>query len=273
MEQTEYMKQKQDIVRSLAQNEEDAVLIASVLDKLETCMMRNYITNTRFLDIRQRAIVHRAVIEAGGKHQCVFWGGYDDAERVCAIFFPDYMTANDVCSEENSPIVLLRATKKPADNLTHRDYLGSIMGLQLNRDRIGDILVCSHGAEILVMQEVSDFIKMNLVQAGRKQISISQIPIKELIIPKQNQIEGSGSVASLRLDSIIALVFSLSRGDAQELIEKGMVFLNSEQCIKAGRDIDVGDRITVRTKGRCQISSLGGQSRKGRQFVNYIKTV
>lgn len=265
------MKQKQDIIHSLAQNEDDKILIASILDKLKTCLMKNYITNTRFLDLRQRAIAERAINEAGGKYNCVFWGGYEDAERTCAIFFPDYMTRDDAI--QNSPIVLLRAVKNPQDNLTHRDYLGSIMGIQLNRDRIGDILVNSNGADILVMQEVSEFIQMNLVQAGRKQISISQKPIEDLIIPIENQTQGSGSVASLRIDSIIALIFKLSRGEAKEFIEKGMVFVNNKPCLKAGLDIDVGDRITIRSKGRCKIIELGGQSRKGRQFVNYIKSV
>lgn len=265
------MKQKQDIIHSLAQNEDDKILIASILDKLKTCLMKNYITNTRFLDLRQRAIAERAINEAGGKYNCVFWGGYEDAERTCAIFFPDYMTRDDAI--QNSPIVLLRAVKNPQDNLTHRDYLGSIMGIQLNRDRIGDILVNSNGADILVMQEVAEFIQMNLVQAGRKQISISQKPIEDLIIPIENQTQGSGSVASLRIDSIIALIFKLSRGEAKEFIEKGMVFVNNKPCLKAGLDIDVGDRITVRSKGRCKIIELGGQSRKGRQFVNYIKSV
>ncbi len=265
------MKQKQDIIHSLAQNEDDKILIASILDKLKTCLMKNYITNTRFLDLRQRAVAERAINEAGGKYNCVFWGGYEDAERTCAIFFPDYMTRDDAI--QNSSIVLLRAVKNPQDNLTHRDYLGSIMGIQLNRDRIGDILVNSNGADILVMQEVAEFIQMNLVQAGRKQISISQKPIEDLIIPIENQTQGSGSVASLRIDSIIALIFKLSRGEAKEFIEKGMVFVNNKPCLKAGLDIDIGDRITVRSKGRCKIIELGGQSRKGRQFVNYIKSV
>lgn len=265
------MKQKQDIIRLLAQNEDDKILIASVLDKLETCLSKNYMTNTRFLDLRQRALAERAINEAGGKYNCVFWGGYEDAERTCAIFFPDYMTKEDCL--KNSPIVLLRAVKNQQDNLTHRDYLGSIMGMQLNRDRIGDILVSSNGAEILVMQEVAEFIQMNLVQAGRKQISVSLKPLEDLIIPIENQTEGSGSVASLRIDSIISLVFKLSRGDAKEYIEKGMVFVNNKPCLKAGLDINIGDRITVRTKGRCKIIELGGQSRKGRQFVNYIKSV
>ena len=265
------MKQKQDIIRLLAQNEEDKILIASVLDKLNTCLSKNYMTNTRFLDLRQRALAEKAINEADGKYNCVFWGGYQDAERTCAIFFPDYMTKEEAV--QNSPIVLLRAVKNSQDNLTHRDYLGSIMGMQLNRDRIGDILVSSNGAEILVMQEVAEFIQLNLVQAGRKQISVSQKILDELVIPKENQTEGSGSVASLRIDSIISLVFKLSRGDAKVFSEKVMVFVKKQQCLKAGFDVNIGERITVRTKGRCKITELGGQSRKGRQFVNYIKSV
>lgn len=265
------MKPKKQIINSLAKTDEDKVLIASALDKFEICQTRGYITNTHFLDMRQRYLLEQALIKIGAQNQYIFWGGYEDAERVCAIFFPDYMTENQ--AKENSPITLVRATKKPADELTHRDYLGSIMGLKINRDRIGDILIGLHGADIVVMRDIAEFIKMNFVQAGRKQISVTELPLSDIIIPKGNESEGSGSVASLRLDSVIALVFSLSRSDAQEFIQKGLVYLNQVPCIKSGRDIAVGDKITVRGKGRCKITALGGQSRKGRQFLNYIKNV
>lgn len=263
---------REKILRALAQDGDDRLLLAGVLDKLETCRTRNYLTATRFLDMRERALVQQAVRMAGAAQECVFWGGYADAERTCAVFFPEYMTAGDVQDEENSPVALVRAQKHDADTLTHRDYLGALMGLQIKREMIGDILVSGAGAEILVLREMADFVQMNFAQAGRKRVSVSRVPLAELHIPEVHETEGEGSVASMRLDSLIALIFSLSRSDAQAFINKGLVFVNQQPCLKPGHDLDAGDRITVRGKGRARILSLGGTSRKGRQFVRYARS-
>lgn len=261
---------KNEILRALAQNADDRMLLASALDKLETCRARNYPTNTHFLDLRERALVQQAVRLAGGEKECVFWGGYPDAERACALFFPDYLTAED--AKADGPLVLLRAQKHEADTLTHRDYLGALMGLRVRREMLGDILVGAHGAEILALREIAGFLLANFAQAGRKRVSLSEEPLDSLRLPPAQETAGEGSVASLRLDSAIALIFSLSRGDAQELVEKGLVFLNQQPCLKPGRDVSAGDRITVRGKGRARIEALGGVSRKGRQFIRFVRS-
>lgn len=266
------MKDKQEILRALAKSEDDRMLLAAALDKLEACRARNYQTSTRFLDMRERALVQEAVRLAGGARECVFWGGYPDAERTVAVFFPDYMTAEDATSEDNSPVSLLRAEKHDADTLTHRDYLGALMGLQITRETLGDILIHDRGAELLVLRDMAEFVQMNFAQAGRKRLSLSPVPLADIVLPAVQETEGEGSVASMRLDSMLALMFSLSRSDAQAMIAKGLVFLNQQPCVKPGHDVDVGDRITVRGKGRARVISLGGTSRKGRQFVRFARS-
>ncbi len=260
------------IYRALAQDGGDRLLLAGALDKLETCRERNYLTATRFLDMRERALVQQAMRMAGAERECVFWGGYPEAERTCAVFFPGYMTADDAVLEEHSPVALVRAQKHGADAISHRDYLGALMGLQIKREMIGDILVGDTGADIVVMRDMADFVQMNFAQAGRKRVSVSRVPLAEIRAPAVQEAEGEGSVASLRLDSLLSLIFSLSRSDAQAYITKGLVFVNQQPCLKPGRDVDVGDRITVRGKGRARILALGGTSRKGRQFVRYARS-
>ena len=263
---------KEQILRALAHSPEDRLLLAGALDKWNVCRERSYQTSTRFLDMRERALVQQAMRMAGAAQECVFWGGYPDAERTCAVFLPDYMTAEDITREENSPVLLVRAEKHDADTLTHRDYLGALMGLQIRREMIGDILVSGTGAEILVLREMAEFLAMHFTQAGRKHIQSSCVPLTQLRVPPIHETEGEGSVASLRLDSLVALIFSLSRSDAQTFIAKGLVFVNQQPCLKPGYDLDPGDRITVRGRGRARILSLGGVSRKGRQFVRYARS-
>ena len=267
------MKTREQAVRALAQTAEDKMLLQQFFDKYEVSQERSYLTHTRFLDLRERTLCVKAARETGITAQTVFWGGYPDAERVMALFLPDYLTAEDAIKPENSPLALLRAEKSPADTLSHRDYLGALMGLGIERAVVGDILLHDDGAELFVAEDMAEFILMNFLRAGRKRVMLSQIALTDFRLPEVNEEEGEGSVASLRLDSMAALIFRLSRAQMQERIDKGTVFLNQMQCLKPDADVAPGDRITVRGLGRARIVELGGVSRKGRQFVRYARSV
>lgn len=264
------MKTKAEVLRSLAQTEEDRVLIAQVLDKLEICRNRCYLTHTRFLDLRERSLIAEAIRLTQAKTPHLMLGGYEDAERVCAVFYPDYMTAEDVVLPENSPIAVLRASQHPSDTLTHRDYLGALMGLQIKRDCIGDILLHEEGADIIILRDIVDFLLLNFDRAGRKRLSLKEIAVQDLRILQEQETEKEGSVSSMRLDSVTALMFGISRADAQEQISRGQVFLNFLACGKPEKEVAEGDRITLRGKGRGRVTALCGFSRKGRQFLRYI---
>lgn len=267
------MKEKDEILRALARTDEDKLLLAGLFDKLETCRTRCYPTHTRFLDLRERTVCAKALELAGAQRESVLWGGFPDAERVVAICYPDYLTADDAVSSEQSPLALLRATKSPADKLTHRDYLGALMGLGIDRSVVGDILVHDTGADLFVLADMADFILMNFLRAGRKRITLDHVPLTDFQPPVVQEVEREGSVASLRLDAVAALIFGMSRAQMQEQIAKGLVFVNQLQCLKNEAALAPGDRITVRGLGRARIVALGGVSRKGRQFVRYAKNV
>lgn len=264
------MKTRPEILRALASDETDRLLLAQLLDRLETCRERSYPTSTRFLDPRERALAEEAVRLSGASSECVFWGGYDEAERTAALFFPDYLTPEAAVSD--APLALLRAEKSPADTLAHRDYLGALMGLQIERSMVGDILVHEGGADLFVLREVADFLLLHFDRAGRKRIALSEVPPETLRRAAAAEIEGEGSVASLRLDSVSALVFGLSRAQAQEQVAHGQVLLNSRVCLRPDHEVAAGDRITVRGKGRARLTGLGGVSQKGRQFVRFTRS-
>ena len=266
------MKTKAEILHALAQTEEDRVMLAQALDKLETCRTRGYLTHTRFLDLRERTLMTEAVRLAGAEAETMTVGGYPEAERVCAVFYPDYLTAEDVLSEDNSPLAVLRVSKHPADTLTHRDYLGALMGLQVKRGCIGDILVHDEGADVVVLRDVVDFLLLNFDRAGRKRLTSREIVPAALRVQQETGEEKEGSVASLRLDAVAAMVFGLSRAEAQEQIAKGQVFLNFLSCQKPEKEIFEGDRVTIRGMGRAHITALSGISRKGRQFLRYVRS-
>ena len=144
------MKTKQEILTALAHSGDDKLLLAGLLDKEQTCEQRGYLTHTKFLDLKQRALCTDAVRLAGATGHALFWGGYEDAERGIYLFYPDYMDAES--AKLSAPLALLRARKRREDTLTHRDYLGSLMGLQIDRSVVGDILVHEEGADIIMVK-------------------------------------------------------------------------------------------------------------------------
>lgn len=267
------MKIREQAVRALAQTAEDRMLLQQFFDKYEVSQERCYLTHTRFLDLRERTLCTRAAQETGIQGRTVFWGGYADAERVMALFLPDYLTAEDAVAPEGSPLALLRAEKSPADSLSHRDYLGALMGLGIERAVLGDIVLHADGADLFVIEDMAEFILMNFLRAGRKRVTLSRIPLTAFRSPETEEQVGEGSVASLRLDSVAALIFRLSRTQVQERIAQGTVFLNQMQCIKPDAEIAPGDRITVRGLGRARVLERGGVSRKGRLFIRFARSL
>ena len=188
------LKTKQEILTALAHSGDDKLLLAGLLDKEQTCEQRGYLTHTKFLDLKQRALCTDAVRLAGATGHALFWGGYEDAERGIYLFYPDYMDAES--AKLSAPLALLRARKRREDTLTHRDYLGSLMGLQIDRSVVGDILVHEEGADIIVLEDMAEFILMHFAKAGRKQLSLTREDLSDLKHAAVEEKRGTGSVAS-----------------------------------------------------------------------------
>ena len=268
----DFIKTQEQVIQALSKTAQDKLLLRQLFERFAVSQERAYLTHTRFLDLRERTLCTQAVQQSGMTQQTVFWGGYPDAERVMALCLPDYLTAEDAVSPEQSPLVLLRATKNQTDTLSHRDYLGALMGLGIERDVLGDIVITPTGADIFVTEDMADFIEMNFLRAGRKRVMLERVSLCDFEMPQIEQEQGEGSVASLRLDSVSALIFRLSRTQMQERIAKGTVFLNQMQCLKPDADISPGDKLTVRGLGREQVLELGTIIRKGHQFVLFTRS-
>lgn len=241
------------------------MLLAGVEDKFRQCCQQYRITYTNFLDLHQRSLVEKLCRELGHSNnetRCVFYGGYEDAERTAAVFLPDY------ADESDCPLSVIRI-KTPAGGrkLTHRDYLGSLTGLGLKREMIGDILTDDNGADVIVLDEVKDFILLNYSKAGRTTLTLEAVSVSELHIPQQKTIMIKDTVASLRLDNIVSSAFQTSRAKASEAIRSGIVFVNSMQSEKPDMQINEGDKLVLRGKGKAYLREVGGRTRKDRIFI------
>ncbi len=253
------------------------MLIAQLEDKIEQCSDNYMLTGTGFMDMHQKRIAadfcrSGKVLPDGVKLK--LYGGYDDAERCIAVCLPDYMHAEPESEEQHLEellSVIRVSTPKGGRKLTHRDYLGSVLSLGITRDVIGDILVREDGADIVVIAEIADFIDINYDKAGRTNLSVEILPISELDAGTVNIEERQDTVASLRLDNIVASAFGLSRAKAAEAIRRGMVSVNSMEALKVDMEIKECDKIAMRGKGKAVLAEIGGTSRKDRIRIKINK--
>ena len=238
---------------------DEKMLLSSLIDKAKRTEQKNIPVYSSFLDLHMQSLATAQQKQYG----CTFllWGGYDEAERKIAVFLPDYL--------EEVPEDMLKAVRVDVKNtvkLTHRDYLGSVLGTGLKREQIGDILPDSDGAYVLIKPDVADFLSQNLIKVARENVSCSVLDLSEIsFAPPEPKGEMVVSANSLRLDKITAEAFKVSRTDAASNILAGKVFVNQREVLKPDFLVNEGDKVTFRGKGKAELSELLGLSKKGKQ--------
>lgn len=253
---------------------EDEMMLAGIEDKIQQCIEKNMVTNSAFLDIRQRTLAEAQCRQHRGLRY-IFYGGYEDAERTSAVFLPDYVErpgdGPGVLAPAYDPLALLRITQSGKQQLSHRDYLGSLMGLGIKREMIGDILVRETGADIVIIKEMGDFLLYHYEKAGRTSLKAEIEEISKIIVPENRFEERKDTVSSLRLDNLVASGFSMSRGRACEAIESGLVFANGVQVMKSDRQMKEGDKLVLRGRGKILLHAVGGVTKKDRISIVFYK--
>ena len=252
-------QEKSLLIARTAQEPEDRLLLARVLDKHEQMERRNIPVSTGFLSPREQLLAAGLLNAAGIREGYVLDGGYEGAERKVLTFLPDW------AEEDPEALVFLRASFRDRDAaLTHRDILGSLMGQGVTRERVGDILVSDHSADVVVSPSLADFLLQSWDSAGRVRLDVSAIDREELTVPRVQVKEVRDTVSSLRLDAVAASAFSLSRGRAAELIAAGKVSLDHVPCEKPDKPVAEGAVLTVRGLGKARLAECGKVTKKGR---------
>jgi RNA-binding protein YlmH len=199
-----------------------------------------------------------------------FEGGYAEAERKIMIAYPQYLDDEPF----KVPLGALRITSKdPDEHPSHRDFLGSILGLGINREKIGDILVSKNGADVIVKQEIVEFIGLNLLKVGATPVSVEEISLREILQPERKYKEIKSTVASLRLDAISSLAFGLSRSKMAPFIKGENMKVNFKVVKDPSTPVKEGDMLSGARLGRAKVVEIGGQSKKGRIFVKVHKYI
>ncbi len=258
----------------MEKNEE--LLVRLVGDRIRQSEARGRMTHTAFLDVHEKAVAEKAAIAKRAVY--AFWGGYGDAERCVLLLFPDADAKREwEETAADDPLAFLRVrTKRGAREMTHRDYLGSLMALGIDRSLTGDILAGKpdedgQRTDVIVLREMADYIAREYTSVGRETVETEILPVTELTEAETAAEEIRDTVASLRLDSVLGTAFSLSRGTAQEAIRRGLVYVNSTEAAKADKILAEGDKITLRGKGKAVLAEVGQRTKKDRIFIRVMR--
>lgn len=258
---------KKELLDRCAHSGEERVLLARVLDKLELSQNRGVPAHTQFLSPGEGASV-ADLLNAWGHPRHLFWGGYEDAERTICVFLPDWQEADDFLADPEGPLTAVEAVFPPNASLGHRDILGSLMGLGLTREKLGDILLPGDGrCQVLLLREALPILLSQWESAGRWKVSLKEIPLADLEVRPVQVKTIRDTVATPRLDAVLAAGFSLSRSKAAAYISGGKVAINHRECLKADKTVEEGDTLTCRGLGKCVVKEVPGQSKKGRTML------
>lgn len=224
---------------------------------------------TDFLNLREQTILNNLI----NKYDDLFvnyFGGYDGAERVRGIIAPDYFVPKE--SDYGIAMYEIRYPEKFA-NLHHGQILGSLTGSGVERDRFGDIITDGENWQFFVFDSMSDYIEDQVKKIGPYKIHLIEKSFNDLLLPKDESTDETITVQSLRLDTIIADVYDLSRQSAKALVDHGKVQINWVVNKNASSFITITDTLSVRGYGRIRINDIMGRSRNNKYLlsVNIIK--
>lgn len=247
------------IIAKIAQENEDKLLLARIWDKYEQMERRGIPTASAFLSPREQAMAQALLNSAGIRSGYRFDGGFPEAERKRLIFLPDWAEDSD------GELAFLHAAFHGSDStLTHRDILGSLMGLGITREQIGDILIVPHSADVIAAPQMAEFLLREWSSAGRVRLSVTEITREELTMPQVKITEVSDTVSSMRLDAVVSSAFSISRSKAADLIAAGKVSLDHTPCVKTDKTVAQDSTITARGYGKAVVKDCSRVSKKGR---------
>lgn len=274
--------------------DKDKLLAGRIADLSRQCWNGDYLTHTNFLSASELAEFYQM---PGHRHSpglntfngvpYIVFGGREGSDRAIVFFLPSYMDGEQLIRDELSgdgsiSLVCARPVNPGfADPLTHRDYLGALMNLGIDRSMTGDILVNQHDPEdgqrpqetgrshprgmayIFCAENVAELIASELTRVKHTTVSCQILPPSACDLEPDFR-ELTGTVASIRLDSIITMVWHLSRGKAQALIQGEKVTVNGRLITSSSFEPGENDRVSVRGLGKFIYLGDEGSTRKGR---------
>jgi len=250
---------------------EEQMLLRHFQDLSRAAWQRNRYSFTDFLNLNELSLLQDHARELSGEID--LFGGRETCERQVAAFLPERIYQEEKIPYPISCIHIIQpGARFAASSLTHRDYLGAILGLGVDRSKIGDIIVEDQEAYFFCISNIASFLLEELTQIGRQTVRCEEVD-PTAVLGEVKQEEVSGTVSSCRLDAIIGVAFRTSRSQTQQLIEAGKVYVNARQILSSHYLPAEGDVISVRGYGKFQYEGSYGQSKKGRMQIRISKYI
>ncbi len=268
--------------------EEKSLLIARLEDALLRCE-KGMVSCLPFLNPRECRQAERFLRQRGDWEKAWFYGGYTGAERKSLFLLPDYLLlclqapAESADPEEvlqllgetaEQEVVALRVVGSGFRDLSHRDYLGAILGLGLERDALGDIAVQNpHEAVLFCSETIAAFLTEELKKVGSDTVRCQRYRVDSAFTDGRHYQPIHDTVASPRLDCVVAALTDLSRENAQNAIRSGLVELDYETVDRTDLLLTPPALLSIRGYGRFVLRSFDGKTRKGRLRIHGEKQI
>lgn len=237
-----------------------------LMDLANQANQRDIVTFSNFLNLNEQNIFHE--IQKSLAVSARTFGGYEFAERQMVAFIPDAL-----CYEWNYPIccICVRPTyPKFAEKLTHRDVLGAVMSLGIDRSKIGDIICKEQEYFIFCEDMISNFLLNNLGQIKHTMMTLSVLENLEELNVQTDFEEREETIASNRIDCIIAKAYHLSRSEAARYLVEEKVFINGRSVSNCNASCNSGEIVSVRGKGRFIFENTESFNKKGKLRVKFL---
>ncbi len=250
------MFKKDEILKGITDPEE-RVVYAKSLDKAELTFKKYVPAFSVFFDPFKlgkflKMLGHTDI-------QVIPYGGFEESERRMLGFFPEYYDWQ-VSDFPITPVEI--AFTQFSKALSHRDFLGSVLGLGITREKIGDIIVEDKRAVVFAESRIAEYIAANLEYVGHTKVGANLLDSYEP--PCKTAAEKKITVASLRLDAVLCSCFNMSRNKVSDLIRGEKAYVNWLGTDKSSKQLSEGDVVTLRGNGRLRIKEINGKTKKDR---------
>jgi RNA-binding protein YlmH len=221
---------------------------------------------TSFLDCSEVAKAEnyiKSIAKLYPQVEYCFWGGFEGAERRILCVYNTYLELD----MQDFPLSVVEFDyNSNFSKLTHRDFLGAMMSLQIKRDAIGDIVVGAGKTQVVVSNNVSSLILQEVTCIGRLGVHTSLVDKVSLEV-KQSFKSISGTVPSLRLDCVLALALNVSRSKAVQIVKSKVVAVNYIEQTSPDYTTKLNDTLTIKGYGKYILSEVSEPTKKNRLHI------
>ncbi len=223
-----------------------------------------YYTFSDFLGLAEQSAFREVIPRLSSRY--TLFGGVEGCERVIVRFGSEEEIGYDVPFPIKCILISPR-DEKFAESLTHRDYLGSLMNLGIERSKLGDIVIRGKSAYLFLSEDIAQYVIGELTRVRKTDVTLSltEPPVGgELFRTERRRVQAQGE----RLDAVIAKLYSISRDDSLSLFKKSLVFADGRQIVNNSYIPKAGEVISVRGYGRFIYRGYETLSRKGKLNID-----